>query len=110
MCIFPVPPGSGRKERNPVPLSPPVAPPSLSAAVDCFVGGRDGSCRSSLAEPGGRGGGTGDELLVTIVPVVLGEGKSMFDRPGLPGPLQLLGTRTLESGIAEWRYEIPRYK
>jgi dihydrofolate reductase len=49
-----------------------------------------------------------DEVLVTVVPVVLGEGKPLFDRP-LPGdPMQLLGTRTFETGMVELRYEIKR--
>lgn len=49
-----------------------------------------------------------DELLVTIVPVVLGEGKPLFDRR-LPGaPMQLTGTRAFDSGMVEVRYEIRR--
>jgi dihydrofolate reductase len=47
-----------------------------------------------------------DEVLVTIVPVVLGEGKPLFDRR-LPGePMQLTGTRAFDSGMVELRYEI----
>jgi dihydrofolate reductase len=49
-----------------------------------------------------------DEVLVTVVPVVLGAGKPIFDR-GLPsGPMQLIGTRTYETGMVELRYEIRR--
>jgi dihydrofolate reductase len=49
-----------------------------------------------------------DELLVWIVPVVLGTGKPLFDRR-LPGrPLQLTGTRTFDSGMVELRYAIRR--
>jgi dihydrofolate reductase len=49
-----------------------------------------------------------DELLVTVVPVVLGEGKPLFDRR-LPGrPMQLAGTRIFDSGMVELRYEIRR--
>jgi dihydrofolate reductase len=49
-----------------------------------------------------------DELLVTVVPVVLGEGKPLFDRR-LPGaPMQLTGTRTFDSGMVELRYELAR--
>jgi dihydrofolate reductase len=49
-----------------------------------------------------------DEVLVTVVPVVLGEGKPLFDRR-LPGPpLQLLGSRVFETGMAELRYEVRR--
>lgn len=49
-----------------------------------------------------------DEVLVTVVPVVLGAGKPLFDRR-LPGdPMQLMGTRVFETGMVELRYEIRR--
>jgi dihydrofolate reductase len=47
-----------------------------------------------------------DELLVTLVPVVLGTGKPLFDRR-VPGePLQLVGARPFDSGMVELRYEV----
>lgn len=47
-----------------------------------------------------------DELLLTVVPVVLGEGKPLFDR-GLPGgPLQLTGTTVFQTGMVELRYSL----
>ena len=47
-----------------------------------------------------------DELHVTVVPVVLGEGKPLFDRR-VPGrPLQLTGTTVFDSGMVELRYEL----
>ncbi|MGH2981689.1 MAG: dihydrofolate reductase family protein [Solirubrobacterales bacterium] len=49
-----------------------------------------------------------DELLVTVVPVVLGEGKPLFDRRLPGGPMQLTGTRAFDSGMVELRYEIRR--
>jgi dihydrofolate reductase len=49
-----------------------------------------------------------DELLVTVVPVVLGEGKPLFDRRLPGGPMQLTGTTTFDSGMVELRYEIRR--
>ena len=49
-----------------------------------------------------------DELLVTVVPVVLGEGKPLFDRRLPGGPMQLTGTRCFDSGMVELRYEIRR--
>ncbi len=49
-----------------------------------------------------------DEVLVTVVPVVLGDGKPLFDRPVPGGPLQLSGTRCFDSGMVELRYEITR--
>jgi dihydrofolate reductase len=48
-----------------------------------------------------------DELHLTVVPVVPGEGKPLFDR-GLPEPLQLTATRAFETGMVELRYEIRR--
>jgi dihydrofolate reductase len=49
-----------------------------------------------------------DEVLVTVVPVVLGDGKPLFDRPLPGGPMQLAGARCLDSGMVELRYEITR--
>jgi dihydrofolate reductase len=49
-----------------------------------------------------------DDVLVTVVPVVLGDGKPLFDRRLPGGPMQLTGTRTFDSGMVELRYEIER--
>jgi dihydrofolate reductase len=49
-----------------------------------------------------------DELHVTVVPVVLGQGKPLFDRRLPGGPMQLTGTRTFDTGMVELRYEIRR--
>jgi dihydrofolate reductase len=48
-----------------------------------------------------------DELLLTVVPVVLGEGKPLFER-GLPETLQLTGTRAFGNGMVELRYDVRR--
>ncbi len=65
------------------------------------VGG--GSVASQFAEAGLL-----DEVLLTVVPVVLGAGKPLFARP-LPGaPMQLTGTTAFETGMVELRYEIGR--
>ena len=47
-----------------------------------------------------------DELLLTVVPVVLGSGKPLFDGRLPGGPLQLTGTRTYRTGMVELRYEL----
>jgi dihydrofolate reductase len=49
-----------------------------------------------------------DEVLVTVVPVVLGEGKPLFDRRLPGGPMKLTGVRAFETGMVELRYEILR--
>ena len=49
-----------------------------------------------------------DEIHVTVVPVVLGAGKPLFDRRLPGGPLQLLGSRVFETGMVELRYEVKR--
>ena len=49
-----------------------------------------------------------DEVLVTVVPVVLGNGKPLFDRPVPGGPLQLTGADCFDTGMVELRYEITR--
>jgi len=65
------------------------------------IGG--GNVASQLADEGRL-----DEVLVTVVPVVLGEGKPLFDRRLPGGPMQLTGTTTFDSGMVELRYEIKR--
>ena len=45
-----------------------------------------------------------DEVLVTVVPVVLGEGKPLFERALPGGPLRLAGTTVFDSGMVELRY------
>ena len=49
-----------------------------------------------------------DEVLVTVVPVVLGAGRPLFDRRLPGGPMQLTGTRAFDSGMVELRYELRR--
>lgn len=49
-----------------------------------------------------------DEVHVTVVPVVLGQGKPLFDRALSNGPLQLLGTTTFANGMVELRYAVVR--
>jgi dihydrofolate reductase len=49
-----------------------------------------------------------DEVLVTVVPVVLGEGKPLFDRRVPGGPMQLTGTTAFSTGMVELRYEVRR--
>jgi dihydrofolate reductase len=49
-----------------------------------------------------------DEVHVTVVPVVLGTGKPLFERRLPSGSMQLTGTRTFENGMVELRYGIRR--
>jgi dihydrofolate reductase len=49
-----------------------------------------------------------DRVEVTVVPVVLGEGKPLFDRRLPGGPMQLLGVRTHSSGMVGLTYEVKR--
>lgn len=46
-----------------------------------------------------------DELLLTVVPVVLGSGKPLFAQ-GLPAAAQLTGTTTYRTGMVELRYSL----
>jgi dihydrofolate reductase len=65
------------------------------------VGG--GNVASQFAEEGLL-----DEVLVTVVPVVLGEGKPLFDRR-LPGdPMRLVGVLPRPSGMIELQYRVGR--
>ena len=63
------------------------------------VGG--GNVASQFADAGRL-----DELHLTVVPVILGAGKPLFDR-GLPGSLQLTGTRASSNGMVGLRYSLP---
>lgn len=63
------------------------------------VGG--GGVASQLAAEGRL-----DEVHVTVVPVVLGEGKPLFARPLPGGAMRLTGTRAFRNGMVELRYEI----
>jgi dihydrofolate reductase len=47
-----------------------------------------------------------DELHVTVVPVVLGAGKPLFERRIPSSPMQLAATRAFASGMVELRYRI----
>ena len=66
-----------------------------------IVGG--GNVASQFAEPGLL-----DRVEVTVVPVVLGEGKPLFDRRLPGGSMQLLGARTFSSGMVGLTYEVKR--
>jgi dihydrofolate reductase len=46
------------------------------------------------------------ELIVTVVPVVLGAGKPLFERSP-PSSLELLGTRASSNGMVELHYRVP---
>jgi dihydrofolate reductase len=76
----------------------------LAAAGDrnlWVVGG--GNVASQFADAGLL-----DEVILTVVPVVLGQGKPLFDRRLPGGPMQLTGARPFSTGMVELRYEIRR--
>ncbi len=76
----------------------------ISAAGDrnlWVVGG--GNVASQFADAGLL-----DEVLVTVVPVVLGAGKPLFDNRLPGGPMELLGTRVFDTGMVELRYRVRR--
>lgn len=79
-----------------------VHPEMLEAAGDgvlWLVGG--GQLASQLVDHGLL-----DDLLLTLVPAILGDGIPLFARP-VPGQLQLTRTRELPGGLVENSYELP---
>jgi dihydrofolate reductase len=48
-----------------------------------------------------------DELILTVVPVILGDGLPLFAR-AVPDTLRLTGTRPFDTGMVELRYEVER--
>jgi dihydrofolate reductase len=101
---LPPPPGEGADVRIGPARVPDLYDELLAAAGErdvWVVGG--GNVASQFADEGLL-----DEVLVTVVPVVLGTGKPLFDRRLPGGPMQLTGTRTWDTGMVELRYEIAR--
>jgi dihydrofolate reductase len=76
----------------------------LAAAGDrdlWVVGG--GNVASQFADAGLL-----DELIVTVVPVVLGDGKPLFGRRVAGAPMRLVGALPRSNGMLELRYELAR--
>ena len=48
-----------------------------------------------------------EELIVSIIPVVLGHGKPLLPLARPTAPLELLASRTMGRGIVELRYRVP---
>jgi dihydrofolate reductase len=101
---LPLPDGDGVDVRI-VDADPPTVLDQMRAAAgehDCWVVG-GGNVASQFADHG-----LIDQVEVTIVPVVLGTGKPLFDRR-LPGrPMRLLEARPLPNGMVELRYDVPQ--
>jgi dihydrofolate reductase len=79
-----------------------LMPELIAAAGDSdiwIIGG--GNVASQFADEGLL-----DEVHLTVVPVVLGAGKPLFDRRLPNGPLQLLGTTVFGNGMVELRYGV----
>jgi dihydrofolate reductase len=49
-----------------------------------------------------------DTVEVTLVPVVLGEGKPLFNRPPPGGPMQLTGAQSYASGMVGLSFDVRR--
>ena len=83
---------------------PPIYDEMMASAGErnlWVVGG--GNVASQFADAGKL-----DELIVTVVPVVLGAGKPLFNDRVPGGPMQLVGARPFDSGMVELRYRVRR--
>jgi dihydrofolate reductase len=101
---LPVPKGEGVDVRIVNAKPPDLYDQMITAAGErnlWIVGG--GNVASQFADEGLL-----DEVLVTVVPVVLGAGKPLFDHRLRDGAMQLMGTRVFDTGMVELRYEIRR--
>ncbi len=82
-------------------------PPAIRGEVVAAAGERDcwivggGNVASQFADHG-----LIDRVEVTVVPVVLGAGKPLFDHRLPGGPMRLLGVRPTANGMVELRYEV----
>ncbi|MET1064635.1 MAG: dihydrofolate reductase family protein [Arthrobacter sp.] len=47
-----------------------------------------------------------DEIIISIIPVVLGSGKAVLPLPGPTAPLELVSSHTMGRGIVELRYRL----
>jgi dihydrofolate reductase len=101
---LPQPPGDDAEVHVVDSEVPPLYDEMMAAARErnlWVVGG--GNVASQFAQAGLL-----DELIVTVVPVVLGTGKPLFDDRLPGGPMQLVGARPFDSGMVELRYELQR--
>lgn len=101
---LPVPEGEGVDVRIVDAKVPELHDEMVAAAGDrnlWVVGG--GNVASQFADEGLL-----DDVIVTVVPAVLGTGKPLFDRRLPGGPMQLVGARPWSTGMVELRYEIRR--
>ena len=99
-------------------LRPPAGEEADVRVVDASVGELYGEMAAAAGEGvlwvvGGGGvasqfaeAGRLDEVHVTVVPVVLGAGKPLFERRLPSGSMQLTGTRAFENGMVELRYAV----
>jgi dihydrofolate reductase len=101
---LPVPEGD-RVDVRIVDADPPAMVDEMRAAAgehDCWIVG-GGNVAAQFADHG-----LIDQVEVTVVPVVLGTGKPLFDRRLLGRPMRLLGVSPRTTGMVELRYEVAK--
>jgi dihydrofolate reductase len=99
---LPVPDGDGVDVRIIDAKVPDLYEEMIAAAAErnlWVVGG--GNVASQFADAGLL-----DEVIVTVVPVALGDGKPLFERRLPGGPMQLTAALARDTGMVELRYEI----
>lgn len=95
-------------------------PPAAARAGESFVGGTPATIREQLAEAGARnvyvdGGvlvsefmaaGLLDELVISVIPVLLGAGLPLWARPFTETPLTLVSADAFDAGLVQLKYRV----
>ena len=99
---------------RPLPDRPTSVSPTAGSIDDMVSRARDLARGQDVYVDGGTvirsalDAGLADELTLTVIPIVLGSGRSLFAGSEKRHPLELLGSRPIGGGLVELRYRPER--